>query len=63
MSILNVITTKTLGTTTQVVVKRYGDGMISYQETTAGKPEHRKMEGECDPDFDRNFVKALATVA
>jgi hypothetical protein len=59
----DIITNKLLGTTVQVRVKRYGDGMISYQEVTAGKSEKRKQPGESNPDFDAGFIKALATVA
>jgi hypothetical protein len=63
MPILNTITNKLLGTTTQVRVKRYGDGTISYQEVTAGKGEKRTQAGATDEKWIRDFVKALATVA
>lgn len=59
----NTITTKTLGTTTQVVLKRYGDGTLEFQATTAGGAVKRKQPGECNPDFDVALFAALATVA
>lgn len=59
---MNVITTVTLGTTTQVVVKQYGDGKVEFQETTAGGPVERTSEQSLDVFLDK-LVTALATVA
>lgn len=56
------ISTKTLGTTVQVTVKRYGDGSVEYKEVTANKPAQRMQPGESDPDFITGLFKALGTV-
>lgn len=57
------ITNKLLGTTTQVRVKRYGDGTISFQEVTASGRERRSQPGDTDGMWLTAFVTALATVA
>ncbi len=63
MSLPAAIINKTLGTTTQVNVKRYGDGSVEYREVTANKPVQRMQPGESDPDFITGLIKALGTVA
>lgn len=57
-----VIINKLLGTTTQVRVKRYGDGTIAFQEVTAGGPEHRFPRRDAHA-FLKAMVEALNTVA
>lgn len=54
------VVNKTLGTTTQVNVKLYGNGDIEFTEVTAAKPV-RSIYGD-DPKI-TDLIKALATVA